>query len=649
MSSSLSTPHRMSPPLAVLLVALACCVPVAACQSTTGSIVLGYYYDVTAGSTHSGSPPQPHSLWCQPPQQYYNLPAAGAAIDAFHTYVDLSQTNVCGSLRFGLYEVTGTQYALVAGTNATSDIAVCPTTATGQSLVSTTAQLYYPSGSSYTVLPGNTYSLCFSNQGDQLTVPGTDDQSGTIYMYYWQDAHTSLSAVNLTYYFDQPLPLVNPVVNQQTNWTFQVWMTVTAPVISWSFAYGVTGQLAASAGTAFSVCTTGSILTAVTPTVANGSSYAILQMYGTRQYSNATVSQTTHIMALAPLKADGNDATLHPSTHPYIDTNGVTYAVNTQPTLPGDSSTPNTGSVLPTNPFVNVFNVTGEVLEDGYVLMSKGYVESMGIKVWLSLNSTAVFDCSVLKAPAPSSSSSSSSSTASRRSSSSSSSSKRSASASPSSSSGSSDSGFGSSSATGSGVSSSSSSSGEVGPIPLPSSSTSSSSSSVCVCYGCVPWPCNNWGTAPSSTSSIGVWWLSSSSSSSLPPTPTAPTVVPSSSSSSSTGLSGGGLAGVIIGVFVGALLVVCIVASCLNYRLVDANSYKAALASPAARPAANQPRIVQAYNGYAPPVGLLPPPYSHNRQLSGENSSAEGHVVPGYAPTIVEMGAARQSPWQQA
>ena len=240
--------------------------PLVSAQSTnSGSIIVGYYYDVTAGRTLTGGPPNPHSLWCQPPQQYYNLPATGATFSAFQTYVDLSQTNVCGSIRFGLYEVTGSLYTLVVGTNRSSDIQVCPSFATGPSLVTTTAPLYYPSGSSsLTMSPTSTYSLCVSNEGDELTVPGTQ-RSGTIYMYYWQDAYTSLSTVNLNYYFDQPLPLLNPMVNQPTDWAFQVWMTVTAPVISWSFAYSVQGQLTADSSSAFSVCTVGSILTALTP------------------------------------------------------------------------------------------------------------------------------------------------------------------------------------------------------------------------------------------------------------------------------------------------------------------------------------------------------------------------------------------------
>jgi len=579
--------------------------------------VVGYYYDVTAGAVYHGSPPNPHALWCQPTQQYYNLPATGAVLTAFHTYVDLRQSNVCGGIRFALYEVAGGLYTLAAGTNSSSDVQVCPSTVGGPSLVSTTAPLYYPSASSsYTLFPGTSYALCFSNQGDQLTVPNSG-QSGTIYQSYWKDALSSPSAVDLNYDFDQPLP--NPFVSSSaTSWAWQVWMTVTAPVITWSFVYGVQGQLSASSSTAFSVCTVGSVLTATMPVTSNGSSYAIYQMYGSRTYTNATATYTNHIMSLGPLNADGNDALLYPTTHPFIDSGGVTYAVDGLPYLPGATSvTPNTGSVLPYNNFLNIYNTSqGEVMEDGYDLASKGYAVPLGSRLWLSNASAAAVDCSVLTAPTPLSSSSSSSSSS-----------------------------FSSSSSSSSSTFSSSSSSSSarrvsISSVVVVSSSSTASSSSIFAipvhsstalfAYSTsapwpIPFPCDLCTSSPSS-----------SSSSSLPAPPVVVSPSDSDSSSDNLSLSGGALAGIIIGVFVGTVLLAClaslVLSSCLSNNKQQPQPH-VSVPPPAYAVASAVP--VSYHGGYG----------RSSVDDGGGGSGVEGVPREGYAPTIVEMG---RPPWQR-
>ena len=381
-----------------LLFAALCCWLSSAQSPATGSISLGFRYDFSASSVETGGPEVSFDLHCNPVEQFTTIPSSGGTLTAFQTYVDFSQTTVSGFVRFALYAVsTAGTYTLVAGTDSSSDIAVAPSNVAGPTLVSTTAPLYYPSGSSYTVLPNTNYSLCFINNGGAQYVPGTTT-NGSIFMYHWTEGGSSPNVVVIPYYLEQALP--NPLVATGTSGsTWQVWMTVSAPVLTWQFAYGLQGALTSATYSGFSVCTVGQFLTA--PTQLSTGGYTIYQMYGTRTFTNSTLNVTHNIIGLAPVGTDGNDATLFPTAYPYVDGGGVTYAMDGYATFPGDAATGGDPYYTAANPFVNMYNQSGTGLfyEDGYNvdINNGGYTTQIGTGIVLSAaNSASVYSCAAL-------------------------------------------------------------------------------------------------------------------------------------------------------------------------------------------------------------------------------------------------------------
>ena len=105
-------------------------------------------------------------LHCDPVQQYSNVPSSGALFQSFSTYYDANTVSGPGVVvRMALYQVTGSTWTLVVGTQTGSDLPLVAGTVSGGTLATSAGlgALYYPSGTSATVYPNTNYSLCFSN------------------------------------------------------------------------------------------------------------------------------------------------------------------------------------------------------------------------------------------------------------------------------------------------------------------------------------------------------------------------------------------------------------------------------------------------------------------------------------------------------
>ena len=366
--------------------------------------MLGYAFDFTAASAESVGAGEVFDLHCNPPQQLANLPDDGAPLTSFQTYVDLSLTTVAAAIRFALYSVDLTmQYTLVASTDAGSDIQVGPGTATGPTVVSTSAPLAYPTGSSYTVLPSVTYSLCFIDNGGAQYIPGTTT-NGTVAIYSWQEGSSGPGNVEFAPY-DVSQPLPNPLVPTGTSPnTYAVWMTVTAPVVVWKFAYGFQGSLDGTSATAFSVCAVGSFLASPVMDPIQGG-YDVWQIYGTRTYTNGSGSVTSNIVGVASAGSDASDNLLFPSAYPYVDAGGITYVLDANAILPGGSYTYTDQYYYGPNPFVDIFAVGGAgtpLSENNYELSGDYTLNQTGVGIVLSPpNSDLVYSCAVLSGAAP--------------------------------------------------------------------------------------------------------------------------------------------------------------------------------------------------------------------------------------------------------
>ena len=292
-------------------------------STVSGQIPLGYYVDFTQSSAETVTAESAYALHCNPIQQFVNLPADGAQLVSFQTYVDLSLTTVTAAIRFALYLVDGLGvYTLVAGTDANSDVQVGPGAAIGPTVVSTTAPLLYPSGaSSYTVLPTSNYSLCFIDNGGAQLVPGTST-NGTVAVYGWVEGDVYVSNVELTpYSITQPLPSSLVPTGTSSN-TYAVWMTVTAPVVTYSFVYGLQGSFDGTSATFFTVCAIGTFLVSPVQDVDTGA-HAVWHVTGTRSFSNGSESVVETIIGLAPFYTAFASNLLYPDSAPYVDAGGV--------------------------------------------------------------------------------------------------------------------------------------------------------------------------------------------------------------------------------------------------------------------------------------------------------------------------------------
>ena len=193
--------------------------------NTQYSQILGYYTDPTAAGNVYSAAEAAEDLHCNPPQQYNSLPSTGGTFSGFSTTYNSAATTVAGVIRMALYQVSGTTYTLVVGTNNATDIQAAPGTTGGPTVVSTTASpsafTYGNGGSSATISPTNTYSICFTNSGGQL--------GGSIVQYLWTDAASQVSVLYEPYSISSPLPTsFTPSASLTSQDSWQIWMNVTA-------------------------------------------------------------------------------------------------------------------------------------------------------------------------------------------------------------------------------------------------------------------------------------------------------------------------------------------------------------------------------------------------------------------------------------
>lgn len=191
-------PRLMLNVVIALSLLLLCLIP----STSSQYINLGYQTDATATSTISSAGEATNDLHCNPIQQYNTLPAYGALLQRFATYYNPSGTTVSGVCRMALYQVTSAGvWILVAGTIAASDLPMVPGASSSPTLVVSSGPLYYPNqATSATILPNTQYSICFSNNGGNLTADGmisqylwTESTSLVNYALASQHIHTSPS------------------------------------------------------------------------------------------------------------------------------------------------------------------------------------------------------------------------------------------------------------------------------------------------------------------------------------------------------------------------------------------------------------------------------------------------------------------------
>ena len=191
------------------------------------------------------------------------LPPTGLLLQSFSATYSPAQTDVYGGVcRIALYTVDAatSQYTLVAGTNATSDLQMPQGVAAGPVAVTSNGPLYYPSGSVYYVLPNVQYSMCFYSNDQTLM--------GDVLMYYFVTGTSNPILTPASYSLSQPLP-INPVWNGNTPNSWQLWMNVaaTAPSVSSSSASATNSLSTSSSSNVVSSSaplSTSSVLTAPT-------------------------------------------------------------------------------------------------------------------------------------------------------------------------------------------------------------------------------------------------------------------------------------------------------------------------------------------------------------------------------------------------
>ncbi|MCJ1296861.1 hypothetical protein MMC34_008429 [Xylographa carneopallida] len=398
-----------------VLIAVALCSFSSLAQSDTpapvsGLLDLGSRFDFTAASAALVSGDAAFQLHCNPPLSFTNLPDAGAPLTAFQTYVDLSLTTVTAVIRFALYSVDDSStYTLVAGTDTSSDVQVSPAAVSGQTVLSTTSPLFYPSGASYTVLPYQSYALCLASNGGAQYIPGSTT-NGTVAIYGWTEGYSGTSNIVFApYSISQPLPSPLQSTGTSSN-TYAVWMAVTAPVVTYSFVYGLQGSFDGSSATDFRVCAVGTFL--VNPTVdAVSGGYPVWQMYGTRTFTNGSERVTNNIVGLAPLYTYGSTNLLYPHAYPFVDVEGVSFELDGNAILPGGYieeyylTGPNPTVIIYATGDGTGDGTTGGVLfERGYNVdvADGGYTNQTGVGIVLSPpNSDLVYSCAVLDGAAP--------------------------------------------------------------------------------------------------------------------------------------------------------------------------------------------------------------------------------------------------------
>ena len=211
--------------LVLLCLSLSSLVPRASGQ--TYNLSLGWFANAQATTQLMENDQAASDLHCNPIQQYSALPSGGALFQSFSTYYDANTVSGPGAVvRMALYQVTGSAWTLIVGTQTGSDLPLVAGTVSGGTLA-TSAGLgapYYPSGSSATIMPGTNYSICFTNTAIGLNL--------TAAMFLWPAGTTLTDYAYEPYSITQPLPNPYPVAQALATATatdtWQIWFTVAA-------------------------------------------------------------------------------------------------------------------------------------------------------------------------------------------------------------------------------------------------------------------------------------------------------------------------------------------------------------------------------------------------------------------------------------
>ena len=337
------------------------------------SLVLGYQTDPTATAPMGFSSMMSSVLHCNPPQTFGQLPASGAVLQNFSTNYDPTQTNVNGTTRIALYQVSGSAWTLLAGTSSTtgSDLSLGPGVQPGPVTVTSHGPLYYPAGSSVTLYPTASYSLCFSTNGAALAAPvaGTNTtKNGTVAQYTWSDS--LLNYVLMPYTLSTPLP--NPLVATNTSYTtWQVWMNVNVAVASLqSSSSAATGAGAGTTTTAGATSTSAATGTAAQGASASSGSPSTAGASGAAgsavsTAASATSAAGTTTVTSAPGSATGTST---PAS--------VTSAPSTPSTASPASTASGTGSATGSTTGASTGSATGSTTGSAVVQTSSGSVAS---------------------------------------------------------------------------------------------------------------------------------------------------------------------------------------------------------------------------------------------------------------------------------
>ena len=219
----------MRQPTPLLLALWLVCLSSLACSVSgqTYNLSLGWFTNPAATTQLLENNQAGADLHCNPVQQYSSLPTAGAPFQSFSTYYDANTVSAGGIfVRMALYQVSGSSWTLVVGTQAGSDLPLLNGSHVGGGTLATSAglgALYYPSGTSATILPGNSYSLCFTNNAV--------NNSQTAEMFLWPAGTTLVNYALSGYLLSQPLPNPYPAAQAagSATSTWLIWFTVAAP------------------------------------------------------------------------------------------------------------------------------------------------------------------------------------------------------------------------------------------------------------------------------------------------------------------------------------------------------------------------------------------------------------------------------------
>ena len=187
----------------------------------TYNLSLGWFANAQATTQLLENNQAANDLHCNPIQQYNTLPSSGATFQSFATYYDANSVSAAGIVvRMALYQISGSTWTLVVGTQTASDLPLVAGKVGGGTLATSGSALYYSSGTSATIMPNTQYSLCFTNSATAA--------NQTAAMFLWPAGTTLTNYAYSPYTLSQPLP--NPYPSTQSAGsatdTWLIWFNV---------------------------------------------------------------------------------------------------------------------------------------------------------------------------------------------------------------------------------------------------------------------------------------------------------------------------------------------------------------------------------------------------------------------------------------